>query len=153
MIYLMVKGTYWQLSTVLYETLAGYEHLIADWLWHRQMLLPLWADTPKFRQIGRFHLPTTTGPEIRIILRFLQTKIFSVHCASFYAQSLYKCLMFNFQTSVHQCYSVFRQVVQTWSWHVASKHSVHKCMNQIIFFANIAIFENHLDKHTIAQLT
>jgi len=43
------------------------------------------------------------------------------------------------RTSVHQSYSVWRQLVQTWSCHVTSKHWVLRYMNQIIFFAIIAI--------------
>jgi hypothetical protein len=78
--------SYSQLSTVLHEAPAGYEHLIADCLRHQQMLLPLRADTPTFPQIGRFQLLTTTGPEITIILD-LQTKVISVHCASCCAHS------------------------------------------------------------------
>jgi hypothetical protein len=54
------------------------------------MLLPLQADTPNYPQIVRFQLPTTTGPEIRIIVRDLHTKLISVHYASCYAHSLYK---------------------------------------------------------------
>jgi hypothetical protein len=82
--------SYSQLSTALKEAQTGYEHLIADSLWLRQMVLPLPADTPKFPQLGMFQLPTNTGTEIPMILWFLQRKLISVHCVNCYTQSLYK---------------------------------------------------------------
>ena len=73
--------SYSQLSTVLKEAHTGYEHLIADRLWHRKMVLPLPADTPTFPQIRRFLLPTTTGTEITIMLWFLKRKFISAQYA------------------------------------------------------------------------
>ena len=69
-----------------------------------------------------------------------------------YYNSVTNCLITS-RTSVHRCYSVGRQVVQTWSWHVTSKQWVYKCMNQIVLFTNIAILQNQLDKYTPAQMT
>jgi len=60
--------SYSQLSTVFKDTQTGYEYLIADSLWHREMVLPLLADTPNIPHIARFQLPTNTGTEITIIL-------------------------------------------------------------------------------------
>ena len=51
--------SYSQLSTVLKEEQTGYEHLNADSLWHRQMVLALLADTPFFSQIDGFNCPQT----------------------------------------------------------------------------------------------
>ena len=82
--------SYSQLSTVFKDTQTGYEYLIADSLWHREMVLPLLADTPNIPHIARFQLPTNTGTEITIILWFLQRKLISVHCAICYTHSLYK---------------------------------------------------------------
>ena len=80
--------SYPQLSTAIKEAQTGYENLIADYLWHRQRVLPLLADTPTLPQTGRFQLPANTGTEIRIILCFLQRKLFTVHCASCYTHSV-----------------------------------------------------------------
>jgi len=51
--------SYPQLSTALKEAQTGYEYLIADCLWHRQMVLALLADTPFFSQIDGFNCPQT----------------------------------------------------------------------------------------------
>ena len=95
--------SYSQLSTATKEAQTGYDHLIDDCLWHREMVLPLLADTPTFPQTGRFQLPTNTGTEIRKILCVQQNIKFRALRKLLYA-IFYKWLMYNIQTKTHVTY-------------------------------------------------